>query len=130
MFSESSETSGSNWYVVQTKPNAWQVAVRNLVRQGFEVFVPLLEHRQRLRQKVRLVHNPAFQGYIFVQFDPETSPWRAINSTFGVSRLVAFGGGVVPTMVPPPFIRALHARCDKDGILNGQENLRPGDKVR
>lgn len=124
-----------NWFVAQTKPNAWQIAKRNLERQAFEVFVPLIAQSQRLRGKIHTVRRPAFQGYVFVRFDPDLSPWRAINSTFGVGRLVAFGGGVVPTMVPPHFITGLWARCDDDCVLHDcapsiPSSLRPGNQVR
>lgn len=37
----------SDWYLIQFKPNSYKLAQRNLHRQGFETFLPMLETTTR-----------------------------------------------------------------------------------
>ena len=43
------------------------------------------------------------------------SPWRQVNSTRGVARLVRLGAE--PSVVPNEIVEALMARCDAQSIL-------------
>jgi len=81
-----------SWFILQYKPNAHRVALRNLQRQGFETFLPLHEVTQKKSTKFVLDVRPLFPGYMFVAFELESAPWRKINSTMGVLRLVSFDG--------------------------------------
>jgi transcriptional antiterminator RfaH len=64
-----------NWYLIQFKPNSHQIAARNLIRQGFEIFLPLQEITKRKDTKFTNVLRPLFPGYMFVSFAPETAPF-------------------------------------------------------
>ena len=103
------------WYLVQCKPNATQIAVRNLENQCFGTFLPLQEITKRKGKLFQRQIRPLFLGYLFVQIDPSQGPWRQINSTRGVARLVRLGAE--PSMVPTGIVEALMARCDKQSIL-------------
>ena len=117
----------NSWFLIQTKPNAYRLAERNLKRRGFETFLPLQEVTKR--QASRFVNDlrPFFPGYMFVAFDPDTAPWRKINSTMGVSRLVSFNN--TPKAVPLILITGLMLRCDADGKLLPPKTLNAGDEV-
>jgi len=65
---------------------------------------------------------------LFVAFNPVKGGWRAINSTYGVSRLVSFGEK--PQPVPLDLISQLMLRCDAGGNLLPPRILNPGDPVR
>ena len=103
------------WYLVQCKPNAAQIAVRNLENQSFGTFLPLQEITKRKGKIFQRQISPLFPGYIFVQIDPGQGPWRQVNSTRGVNRLVRFGAE--PSVVPNKIVEALMARCDRQSIL-------------
>lgn len=103
------------WFAVQTKANAFNVARRHLTRQGFVNFAPTAEATRRQRGGFRTLQAPLFPGYIFVASDDHAQRWRAINSTYGVSRIVSFSG--IPAPLPKGFIAALRARCDADGRI-------------
>ncbi len=116
-----------DWYLVQLKPNSVNIARRNLERQGFDCFCPL--ETRSVREKGRFVERskPLFPGYLFVRFDPEVSGWRVINSTSGVSCVVAFGAA--PRPVPSGLVDAIADRCSPEGILQGAADLSVGDRV-
>ena len=103
------------WYLAQCKPNAAQIAVRNLENQSFGSFLPLQEITTRKGKIFQRKIRPLFPGYLFVQLDPNQGPWRKVNSTRGVARLVRLGAE--PSAVPNEIVEALIARCDNQSIL-------------
>jgi transcriptional antiterminator RfaH len=119
---------GPAWYLAQVRPNQFHIADHNLIRQGFSVFCPTQVEtrcrRGRFVSETRLL----FPGYLFVSFNPASSAWRTINSTYGVSKLVTFGGQV-PAPVPQDLVAGLMARCDQAGHLLPPQALKPGDKA-
>jgi transcriptional antiterminator RfaH len=120
----------TRWYVVQTQVNGEAKAARNLLRQGYEVYLPRYLKRRRHARKVDFTAKPLFPRYMFVAIDMATQRWRSIQSTFGVSRLVTNGDD--PAMVPEGVVYALRAREDDKGFvrLDSRPAFAPGDKVR
>ena len=116
-----------SWYIVQFNPNSHKMAVRNLQRQGFETFLPIHEGTRRTVVKFKTVIRPLFAGYMFVACDPETAPWRQINSTYGISRMISTADG--PKPMPEALISGLRARCDNVGKVVPLENFEAGQSV-
>ena len=118
-----------NWVVAQLKPNSFQIADTNLLRQNIVHFCP-----RRMETKSRsnkLVEKSAalFPGYIFVQSSRITSQWRSINATRGITRLVV-NDPRRPNSLPEAFMAGLIARCDETGLLQEAQDISPGDDVR
>jgi transcriptional antiterminator RfaH len=118
---------GTSWFLAQYKPNSHHVAKCNLTRQGFAVFLPLHEETKRARGRFVTQMRPLFPGYLFVAFDIGKGPWRAINSTLGITRLVSLGGE--PTPVAYELINQVKQRCDPDGKSLPLQTFKPGDQV-
>lgn len=120
----------SRWYVVQTHVNGESKAALNLLRQGYEIYLPRYLKRRRHARKTDFVARPLFPRYLFVAVDKATHRWRSIQSTVGVSHLIANGNE--PAVVPEPIVAALKAREDAKGFvkMGVGEKLAPGDKVR
>lgn len=117
----------TQWFLAQLKPNADQIAKRNLERQRFNTFLPL-ERRTRVRGgKFTAVLRPFFPGYIFLSYPETLAPWSVVNSTYGVARLVSFGGR--PTPVPSEVIAELKIACGSDGVIELGHELMPGTSV-
>jgi transcriptional antiterminator RfaH len=116
------------WYILQLRPNGLKLALTNLARQGFVTFNPT--HIVSRRRSGGFVQQPEplFPGYLFVQFDPLDGHWRKLNSTRGVSRIVALSAE--PTAVPDALMEGLMARCDGAGQLLPPDELSAGDEVR
>jgi transcriptional antiterminator RfaH len=123
-------TETARWYVVQTQANGELKAAQNLMRQGFEIYLPRYLKRRHHARKVDFAAKPLFPRYLFVAIDVATQRWRSIQSTFGVVRLVS--NGLDPAMVPERVVSALRAREDHKGFITMETNptFAPGDKVR
>lgn len=118
----------NHWYLIQFKPNSHHLAERNLHRQGFETFLPM--HKTTRRKSSRFIDKlePLFPGYMFTNVNTELAPWRRINSTIGVSRLVNFKGK--PQPLPLQIVSGLMLRCDASGTLQPTKSLNEGDNVK
>ena len=117
----------NQWYLIQFKPNSHRLAERNLQRQGFETFLPMQKITRRKASRFVSDLKPLFPGYMFVSVNSELAPWRSINSTIGVSKLVSFEGK--PKPLPFQFISGLMLRCDALGVLLPSKSLNEGDSV-
>lgn len=117
----------TRWFVAQVKPNADQIAKRNLERQGFSTFQPL-EKRTVLRVG-RFVDQarPCFAGYVFLSHPSEAPPFSTIACTYGVARLITFGDR--PAAVPRGVIEALQAACDSENVISFTPAILPGHAV-
>lgn len=96
------------WYVVQTHVNVEAKAACNLMRQGFEPYLPHYLKRRSHARKVDQVAAPLFPRYLFVRIDMQTQRWTSIQSTSGVARLVCNGSDPVP--VASHVVATLKAR--------------------
>jgi len=118
----------NRWYVVHTQPNAESRAVLNLDRQGFEAYLPRYLKSRRHARKLERVARPLFPRYLFVHLDPDRDRWRSINSTFGVSYLVAHDSMPIP--VPDGIVDAIREREDGKGLVTlDVPAYRPGEKL-
>ena len=65
---EKTDTKAKNdlrWYLVQCKPNAAKIAVRNLKNQCFGTFLPLQEITKRKGKTFQRQIRQLFPGYLF-----------------------------------------------------------------
>jgi transcriptional antiterminator RfaH len=117
------------WYVVHTHPQAERRAHVNLIRQGFEAYLPCYLKRRSHARKIEKVPAPLFPRYLFVGIDPEVMRWRSIYSTFGVSHLIS--NGEMPAPVPEGVVEAIQARHGLDGLVRLDDPIpfRKGDRV-
>ncbi|MBI1180263.1 MAG: transcriptional activator RfaH [Alphaproteobacteria bacterium] len=93
---DTEERASPRWYVAQTAPRKETVALQNLWNQGFEACCPRVSRTRRHARKFTEVREPVFPGYVFVGIDLSDQPWRSINGTLGVTRLLTDGAGPVP----------------------------------
>ncbi|MXP39968.1 transcription termination/antitermination protein NusG [Erythrobacter ramosus] len=115
------------WRLVQVRPNADSIAIRNVERQGFSVFRPLeiVTSIRGGRFVSRL--RSFFPGYMFAGYAGPAAPWSVINSTYGVARLVKFGDR--PTTVPNRLVAELQAACDDQGVISLASRIMAGASV-
>mgnify|MGYP001288351117 CR=1 FL=1 len=116
------------WLIVQIKPNSYDLASRNLQRQGFETFLPKMKITIKKENKFINRYVAVFPGYMFVGIDLQNSDWNKINSTFGVSKLLVFNQK--PSVIPNDFILALKSRYKENIAPIKEEKLKQGDVIK
>jgi transcriptional antiterminator RfaH len=118
-----------SWYLVYSKPRQERLADENLLRQGYESYLPLIRTRRRVRGAYRPVVEAMFPRYLFVCLDQVTDDWGPIRSTVGVSGLVYFGQR--PAHIPLELIETLRQHVGEDGVHElPQREIGVGDAVR
>jgi transcriptional antiterminator RfaH len=117
----------NQWYLIQSKPKSHRLTERNLHRKGFDTFLPMQKIIRRKASRFVSDLKPLFPGYMFVSVNSELAPWRTINRTIRVSRLVSFKGKL--KQPPPQLISSLMLRCDASGTLLPSKSLIEGDGV-
>ena len=119
-----------SWFAVNTQARSEAKAKFNLERQGFEVYLPRYLKTRRHARLTDTVPMPLFPRYLFVGTDTDSARWRAVNSTFGVSQLVANGNE--PARVPDGIIERIRRREDDNGWVSMDKYLpyQKGDKVQ
>lgn len=120
-------TAGARWYLVHTRPNCERKAELNLKAQGLTTFLPQIEKTIRHARRLATVRRPLFARYLFVSLDIGRDAWSPINSTIGVSRLVAQEGR--PATVPFGIVESLLAHSDA-GLTRLDHSLAQGQRVR
>jgi len=117
------------WYVVETQPCKEALAVEHLARQAFSSFCPRFRRLRRHARRQETVLAPLFPGYVFVRFDVDSQPWRSINGTFGVRRLVG-SENTRPRPMPEDVMQQILARCRNGIVTQLVDRLEPGRAVR
>lgn len=116
------------WYLIVTKPQSEIKAQENLLRQGYQTYLPLVQTSRRRNGKNIKSTEAFFSRYIFISLDKKTDNWSPIRSTIGVAGMVRFGG--MPVQVPNALIDNLKNNQDEFGLqLIHKKELKQGDKV-
>lgn len=100
-------SSQMKWYVIHSKPHQENRAYENLKNQRFEVYLPKCKAQKLVKNKLTIVSEPMFSRYLFIRLDDVTSNWFPIRSTRGVSKLLQFGAGSLPIVVPDKVIELI-----------------------
>lgn len=117
------------WYLVYCKPRQEVTARRNLERQAYRTYLPLMRQARRRNGRKVSVIAAMFPRYLFIRLNEETDNWGPIRSTLGVVSVVRFGQA--PAAVPDVLIELLRKREDAEGIqLLPVEEYRVGEKIR
>lgn len=118
------------WYAVHTKVSQERTACENLVRQGFDVYLPRIKvlRRSRGRQQARL--EPLFPRYIFLRPASAVHSIAPVRSTLGVTNIVRFGQE--PAVIRPETLKTIR---DFEARQNeaSDEDISPfqrGERVR
>lgn len=119
------------WYLIHTKPSGETLAVANLERQGYEVYLPRVVQTIRRAGRRHERIGPLFPRYLFLHLNEGQQALGPVAFTFGVAGIVRFGSHY--TVVPDKVIRDLQARAEpQSGLhrLNSKPQLAPGMAVR
>ncbi len=56
----------SKWYVLYTAPRAEKKVADRLIKEGFEIFLPIYKAKRKWSDRVKEVELPLFNSYVFV----------------------------------------------------------------
>ncbi len=120
----------SFWVVARTKALREQWAAENVVRQGFDFYIPKTKPPPKPQLRKRPLKSVClFPRYLFVKTNGQ---WRFLLGTYGVTGVVMQGQN--PAIMPAKIITELKAREGADGLIAlpqiGQSRFKAGDKVR
>jgi len=117
------------WFVVMTRPKMECEAKEHLIRQGFEVYLPMWAELRRRSGGWHKVQSAMFPRYLFVRPGHVEQSVSPIRSTRGVSQLVRFG--TEPALASDALIEGIR----KLEVIRGSSSdaLKPfkkGDQVQ
>lgn len=115
------------WYCIQSKVSSEESAKRNLDRQGFETYLPMMPTDLRKNRARDKELEPLFKGYLFLRLSEQSGDWSPIKNTIGVLKLVRFGEH--PARVPDGLIAELKERENSLGLHDVVADYRRGDRV-
>ena len=97
------------WFCARHNPGEATWALLNLKHQGFVTHRPTFPERIVRRNKVITIDRPVFPCYVFIWFTLSNRKYVAINSTYGVSRLLPTRCSR-PVPLPVGFVETLQSR--------------------
>lgn len=116
------------WYLIVTKPRSEFKAQENLLRQGYEIYLPRVQTSRRRNGKNIKRTEAFFPRYLFISLDKDTDDWSPIRSTIGVAGMVQFGG--IPAVVPEFMIEKIKKNENEFGLQDFiKKELEIGEKV-
>ncbi len=116
------------WYAVRTRTGKEELAILNLRRQLFDVFLPYSYRTIRHARKIRTIRAAFFPGYLFIAFDIDRDRWRSVDGTSGVVGLIKACERPVPA--PPGLVETLIAANGPGGVIDLARALQAGTSVR
>jgi len=82
------------WFALKVRSNFEKTSTSILRENGYEEFAPSYPSRRYWSDRVKLIYQPAFPGYVFWRFNP--NHWLPVLQTAGVVEIIRFGGKLVP----------------------------------
>ena len=118
------------WLVAYTKPRLELVALQNLERQSFEVYLPRYKKFKNTDAGPVPVFEPMFPRYILFRPSKAEQSIEAVRSTKGISHVVRFG--FEPGVVSASMVATLKEfeTSQNQATLQEMSNFKAGQKVK
>lgn len=118
------------WYVAHTKVRQEQVALDNLVRQGYAAYLPRIKIFKRIRGRQQTQLEPLFPRYMFFQPESAAHSIAAVRSTLGITTIVRFGQE--PAVIRPEALNAIREFETRRNQASDQDisPFKPGERIR
>jgi transcription antitermination factor NusG len=115
-----------SWYALHVRPRFESTVETQLEGKGYEVFLPTYEARRRWSDRVKIVVQPLFPGYVFCRFN--VGARLPILTTPGVNSII--GVGKIPVPVDQEEISAIRSVIDSGIASYPCDYIRDGESVR
>jgi transcription antitermination factor NusG len=94
----------SEWYALQVYQRLEKITALPLNQKGFDLFLPTYTVKRRWSDRVKVVAQRLFPGFLFCRLDPRQR-WLPVLTTPGVVSIV--GTGKEPIAVPETEIETV-----------------------
>lgn len=122
------QDNSAQWFAIETRHRFEKKVIAQLLRKGFESFLPLLTEQHEWSDRQQVITIPLFPGYAFVYADQSRSCFQAILQTAGVIRFVSFGGTVAT--VPRKQIEDLQLLLQQKRCFSLHPFIHTGQRIR
>ena len=114
------------WIALVVRPRAERSVQEGLTNRGFETFVPWHGVRRRWSDRIKILQQSLFPGYVFCR--STFSERRLVMNQGGVRGLVSFGSR--PALIPNDEISSLRCAVESQLPLGPWPFLSVGQRVR
>ncbi len=115
-----------NWYALFLRSRFEKKAHCELLRRGFESFLPLIQETHAWSDRQKRVSQPLFQGYVFVQTD-----LREKVSVLQIPGVVRFVGiGAKPSRIPDYQIEWIRTFIGSRVVIRRESYPSVGQRVK
>jgi transcription antitermination factor NusG len=119
-------TNGTSWYALQIR-SRWESTTGGLLRnKGLETLVPTYTSKRKWSDRLKLVEEPLFPGYVFCRFDVHNR--LPVLVTPGVISVV--GSGKTPIAVDDSEILSIQAAMGSGIQIEPWPYVEVGERVR
>lgn len=84
-----------SWFAAQVAPRSEKRVASMLEYKGYQHFAPTYLSRKKWSDRIKVLEEPLFPGYVFVRISGSTLG-GLLCSTPGVIRILSFGGRPIP----------------------------------
>ena len=84
-----SDANSPKWIVAYTKPKHEKTVKDALIKNNFEVYLPVLKKRRKWSDRKKWIEFPLFSSYVFVKTQPKNSLF--VVKTYGIVKIIKFG---------------------------------------
>jgi transcription elongation factor/antiterminator RfaH len=117
----------SHWYALYTRPRHEKQVRDDLSSRRIEAFLPTYKVRRRWSDRYKLVEEPLFKNYLFVNVDYDRRYYDALMPYGAVSFVMCDGK---PALIPENEIDAVRRLVTSDLPYDPHPYLKVGRRVR
>src|SRR5438132_3050733 len=117
----------SQWYAVYTRPRHEKRVFQELAEKKIEAFFPTYKVRRRWSDRYKVIDEPLFKNYLFVNVDYDRRYYDTLRP-YGAVGFVVFDGKPVP--IPQDEIDSIRRLVECELQYSPYPYLKVGRKVR
>jgi transcription elongation factor/antiterminator RfaH len=115
------------WYALYTRPRHEKRVFQELANKGIDAFLPTYKVRRRWSDRYKIVEEPLFKNYLFVNADINTSYYDTLRP-YGAVGFITFDNK--PAQIPQNEIDAIRRLVESELPYDPHPYLKVGRKVR
>jgi transcription elongation factor/antiterminator RfaH len=117
-----------SWYAIYTRPRHEKQFHQELCNKGFDAFLPTFKVRRRWSDRYKIVEEPLFKNYLFVNLDDFARYATATLRSYAAVSFVMFDGKPAP--IPQLEIDAIRRLVESELPYDLHPYLQLGRRVR